>query len=249
MDDYLTSKQLQKLLKVDRITIYRMLNDGRLKGIKIGQQWRFPAREVEALLSGEIGAPPEQASLTSNNFPSHCVRAIQNVLAEIAQVAVLTIDLEGNALTETSHPCAFCKMIQSSATGAKACQESIRKIVYNSQKGQAFISCHAGLQYTRARVELEGKTIAFLLSGQYYTQQPQSSEQEHRVNHLAAEHKLDAARLAQAARSIPVLSSHTRPLIQSWTNNVVEAINSILRERAGLVDRLQKIAEISSTSS
>ncbi len=56
MDDLLTTKQVQDILKVDRITVYRMLNDGRLKGVKIGQQWRFPAREVERLLSGEAGA-------------------------------------------------------------------------------------------------------------------------------------------------------------------------------------------------
>jgi excisionase family DNA binding protein len=40
---YLTTRQVQNILQVDRITIYRMLQDGRLKGVKIGQQWRFPA--------------------------------------------------------------------------------------------------------------------------------------------------------------------------------------------------------------
>ena len=53
-DTLLTTRQVQELLRVDRITVYRMLNDGRLKGVKIGQQWRFPAREVERLL-GQIG--------------------------------------------------------------------------------------------------------------------------------------------------------------------------------------------------
>ena len=40
MENYLTTKQVQDLFKVDRITIYRMLQDGRLKGVKIGNQWR-----------------------------------------------------------------------------------------------------------------------------------------------------------------------------------------------------------------
>lgn len=47
MDDLLTTRQLQDLLRVDRITIYRMLNDGRLRGFKVGGQWRFSPREVE----------------------------------------------------------------------------------------------------------------------------------------------------------------------------------------------------------
>ncbi len=49
MEDLLTTREVQELLKVDRITIYRMLQDGRLHGMKIGQQWRFPKR-VERLL-------------------------------------------------------------------------------------------------------------------------------------------------------------------------------------------------------
>ena len=56
MEDLLTTREVQELLHVDRITVYRMLSDGRLKGVKIGQQWRFPAREVDRLLSGTSAA-------------------------------------------------------------------------------------------------------------------------------------------------------------------------------------------------
>ena len=45
MAELLTTKQLEDLLKIDRITVYRMLNDGRLKCVKIGNQWRFPRNE------------------------------------------------------------------------------------------------------------------------------------------------------------------------------------------------------------
>ena len=31
MENFLTTKQVQNLFKVDRITVYRMLQDGRLK--------------------------------------------------------------------------------------------------------------------------------------------------------------------------------------------------------------------------
>ena len=41
MDVLLTTREVLDMLKVDRITIYRMLQDGRIKGVKIGQQWRF----------------------------------------------------------------------------------------------------------------------------------------------------------------------------------------------------------------
>ena len=45
----LTAKQVQDLLHVDRTTIYRMLKDGRLNGVKVGKHWRFSAQEVNDL--------------------------------------------------------------------------------------------------------------------------------------------------------------------------------------------------------
>ena len=38
MPNLLTAKEVQELLSVDRTTIYRMLKDGRLKGVKVGNQ-------------------------------------------------------------------------------------------------------------------------------------------------------------------------------------------------------------------
>src|SRR5947209_1519359 len=52
MSELLTVKEVQELLKVDRITVYRMLKDGRLTGVKIGHQWRFSRQEIDSLLSG-----------------------------------------------------------------------------------------------------------------------------------------------------------------------------------------------------
>ena len=68
MDDLLTTRQVQQLLKVDRITVYRMVQDGRLKGIKIGQQWRFPLSEVEHLtgISPAVEAPQSCLLYTSD---------------------------------------------------------------------------------------------------------------------------------------------------------------------------------------
>jgi excisionase family DNA binding protein len=50
VDDLLTTRQLQDLLRVDRITIYRMLKDGRLRGFKVGGQWRLSRGEIEIWL-------------------------------------------------------------------------------------------------------------------------------------------------------------------------------------------------------
>ena len=50
MNTFLTSQEMQELINVDRSTVYRMAEDGRLPGVKVGRQWRFPADRVAAQL-------------------------------------------------------------------------------------------------------------------------------------------------------------------------------------------------------
>ena len=41
MTSMLTTRDLQELMNVDRSTIYRMAESGKLPAIKVGRQWRF----------------------------------------------------------------------------------------------------------------------------------------------------------------------------------------------------------------
>jgi excisionase family DNA binding protein len=60
VEDLLTARQLQDLLKVDRITIYRMLGDGRLTGFKVGGQCRFSWWQIETWFQERHASPTGQ---------------------------------------------------------------------------------------------------------------------------------------------------------------------------------------------
>jgi len=49
--ELLTTKQLQDLLQIDRTTVYRVLKDGRLTGVKVDSRRRFDRSQVEAILN------------------------------------------------------------------------------------------------------------------------------------------------------------------------------------------------------
>lgn len=98
VDELLTTRQLQDLLQVNRVTIYRMLKEGRLEGFKVGGQWRFSRHMIQQWL-GEKRAVRD--SRTSPEIPgraaelqlpsSSCVQAIQDIFAEALGVgAVIT---------------------------------------------------------------------------------------------------------------------------------------------------------------
>ncbi|NKQ36169.1 MAG: helix-turn-helix domain-containing protein [Chloroflexi bacterium] len=248
MDDLLTTKQVQDLLKVDRTTIYRMLKDGRLPGIKIGQQWRFSRQEVEALLTVGTPSRPEpkpNTAVSTDVLPLYCVRTIQSVFAELAEVGVVTTDMDGNPLTSISNSGHFCNLIYGTESGQRACMSSWRDLAQSAEKRTPFVPCHAGLQYARARIEVNEEATAMLFAGQFYVEPPDPDEQDARVRELAYKHGLDPVKLAEAAQEISILDERKRNEIGAWLERVAHTFEHVGRERADLLDRLQRIADMS----
>jgi excisionase family DNA binding protein len=264
MSDLLTAKQVQDLLLVDRTTVYRMLKDGRLRGTKIGQQWRFRREDVQALLSpgvatarsdvsGAAHAGGETATtladLNVEALPLQCVQAVQDVFAEIAQVGSVTTDAEGQPLTDISNACRFCRLILASPSGRKACIASWRQLAQESEGRPRFVHCHAGLQYARAAIQIDGEGSqlnAMLIAGQFYSETPDAAEESLRVEALAEAHGLDRRALAAAASELPVLDLRMQSQIGRWLEKVADMFEEIGRERAEFVSRLRTIAELSS---
>jgi excisionase family DNA binding protein len=247
MDELLTAKQVQELLKVDRTTIYRMLDDGRITGIKVGQQWRFQRRKIESLLSG-AGQETRPALLSPDVLPLHCLQPIQNVFAEIAQVGAVTAAPDGEPLTQLSNCARFCNLVLATESGRSACIESWRELARISDQPAKFANCHAGMQYACSRVEVEGGLVAVLVAGQFYAQPPDPGEQAARVARLAQTHRIDPAELAAAASELKTLDETQRARIENWLEDVAHTFEQIADERAQFMSRLERIAEMSTLS-
>ena len=245
MDDLLTTRQLQELLQVDRITIYRMLNDGRLRGFKVGGQWRFSHREIEAWLQEQQrqpnpadSSPAASGSVPSSNEVLHlsCVQAIQGVCAEALDIGVVTTDLDGNPLTEISNSREFCELILSTAEGQRRCAADWKL----TSKGQVS-TCHAGLLCTSALIEIDGQPVAIAAGCQMASRVPAAEE----LTALSAELSLDAGELTTLASTVHLASDETLDRAGSLLQRAAAAFSEIGQERLKLLSRLQHIAEMS----
>jgi excisionase family DNA binding protein len=244
MEDLLTTREVLDILKVDRITIYRMLQDGRLKGVKIGQQWRFPRREVEHLLGNAPSQAEEPVAESNNSFPTHCVQTIQDLFAEVGQISALVVDADGEPLTEISHPCRLCQVMQGTPSGQAACRASWKEFARQSGGGARHFTCHAGINYMSAPIVNQEKAVGYLLAGEFYWQAPESQEQNERLQRLADAHRLPANTLRQASSSIPVISLEQYSRVETWPTTAARAVQSILNERFNFMNRLQQIASL-----
>ena len=250
MTDLLTTKQLQELLMVDRVTVYRMLNDGRLKGVKIGNQWRFPKSDIDRLLGTENGGNEEKIEDEAiNDFPVDCAQRVQEIFAGIIGIGAIAVNLKGEALTEVTYSNPFCKLMLSNPGGHKGCQSSWRKIALHTTGEPQFQICHAGLCYQRSWIKSEDKPVAWLIAGQFIITTPDPDKDQERLEQLSDKYGISLSQLKEAARKIPVLNQRQQAQVQEWTPKVADTIQSFLCERSDLMNRLERISALSAVHS
>jgi excisionase family DNA binding protein len=251
VDDLLTTRQLQDLLRVDRITIYRMLNDGRLRGFKVGGQWRFSQREFETWLQEQQAGPGRMPTLSSSVesplpsshvLPMSCIQAIQTVCAEALEIAVVTTGLDGTPLAGISNSCNFCNLILATEPGRNRCAESWRQ----QPDGQTH-PCHAGLLCASLSIAVGGQPVAITATCQFTSPGPNGADPawKSHLPELAASLDLAEAELRAAMGSVHAMPANNLLRISRLLRRVADTFSQIGQERVNLLGRLEKIAEMS----
>jgi len=250
MNDLLTTHQLEEILKVDRITIYRMLGDGRIKGFKVGGQWRFPRSDVESWIRGQCfdlqslaadgsGKNWEQASRI---FPMSCIQAVQSIFADAMDIATVTTDTEGHRLTEVSNCCDFCQTILSSEEGQRRCS-----VFWKGMGKGGADTCHAGLVGIGDRINTKGKWVATVVSCQMDLRGGEGRNEvgwRENLSQLASELNLPEKSLHAAAAEVRTIQADQMPRVSRLVKQVADTFSKIGEERLALLGRLERIAEI-----
>ena len=170
MTTFLTSQEMQDLINVDRSTVYRMAEDGRLPGVKVGRQWRFPADRVAQQLGMAAVPAPEQPS------PSTHAGLNQLLLPEIAQsaadlmgdlfgVMVVITDMDGQALTSVANPCGYYATIADQPGAAEACLAEWQLFTEEPHVAPRFVTTHLGFLCARTFVWVDLKPVGMIVVG------------------------------------------------------------------------------------
>lgn len=244
MDEFLTARQVQELLKVDRITVYRMLNDGRLHGNKIGQQWRFPREDVEDLLNGLKLGDDSGKYMDEGGLPVHCFQTIQDLFATVSQLSAILVNMQGDPITEMSHPCEFCHLVSSRTSTGANCQASYHEFVRQAESGKKHFTCHSGLNYTGACVTLEYEPVGLFLVGGFRLQETTMLDDKTAYKKLNGVEDIPIQAIQAAYAAIPSLTVEQEKMIDTWTTAAARAFESILQERSAFTRRLKKIADL-----
>lgn len=245
LENLFTVRQVQDLLQVDRITIYRMLSSGRLVGVKIGGQWRFREQDIRHLLAARPEAPaPQPATASETLLPFPCVEAMGELFAEAAAVAMVVTDLDGLALIPCKNACAFCELIQSTEAGARLCQAARATLAHSHERLPRLQPCHAGLLCAQVQITLDGKPVAVALAGQVLPAEQLAGGHDEQLGRLAEATGIPLARLQAAFPSVHRLDQEQMEKMLRLLKTLGVAICRIGSERQRLVTKLERIAEI-----
>lgn len=258
LDSLLTARQLQDLLQVDRVTIYRMLKDGRLQGFKMGGQWRFSQHAIEEWLQVQRASLVRTAPSRENAelapslqaLPLSCMQAIQDVFAEALGVGAVTTTPDGTPITTISNRCEFCDLILGTPAGKQRCVESWREagagLASSTAEGPRSwpATCHAGLCYVWGQILVQDRFVAASHAGQFLRKSPREALWSARLDELSGVTGVAAAVLRQALFSVPVLDQAQQRKVPNLLQRVASTFSEIGEERLALIYRLQRIAEM-----
>lgn len=170
----LTTKQVQEIFKVDRSTIYRMAEDGRIPAVKVGRQWRFPSEKLESLLGGDDPTPSPLARSASPTglenplnltLPIETSQAIADLAADLFGVMAVVTDMDGNALTTVANPCGYFSAVFEGVYSADRCSEGWRELGQEIDLEPRFLPSHLGFLCARSFIRHGDSLIGMVIVG------------------------------------------------------------------------------------
>ena len=163
VSEFLTTRQLQEILHVDRTTIYRMADDGRVPAVKVGSQWRFPRHAIENWLKTQNDASvAADAGVTGDNagssgaaqridklLPAECVLKIQDAFADLLGVTLVLTNLDGEPLLPYSNLQGLLRLAVQTADGRALCEGDWAALALGPSVMPELVQGRLGLLHTR----------------------------------------------------------------------------------------------------
>ena len=170
------------------------------------------------------------------------LQRFQDNFAESMDIASVTVDKNGNPVTDPSSYTSFCKdFVHSTSIGDKKCAECHRKGGEEAARtGKPYIyTCHAGLIDFAAPILIQDKQIGTILGGQVLIKNPDKLK----YIQVAKEIGVDAVKFVESVKKIKVIAEKNVTSAAEVLFIVANALSQIGYEELKL-ERISKSLEI-----
>jgi excisionase family DNA binding protein len=248
----LTSRDMQELINVDRSTIYRMAETGRIPAIKVGRQWRFPADEIEAWLREQSSGPGRAPQVVDaadfiksdlrSVLPANAIQSMADLLAEIFGVMVVVTDMEGKPLTEVSNPCRLFAAVQEIPGTVNRCIDGWRELGDQLDLQPRFAPTHFGFLCARSFIRSGNELSGMVIVGGVAP--PEWPPSDATVDAIAEDLGIGTEVVADNIHGVWYADAQQQSWILEFLPRIGSLISRMAQERSHLVDKLEAIATL-----
>lgn len=240
---YLTTRDVQDLIRVDKSTIYRMAEDGRIPAVKVGRQWRFPEDAVLSWLGADPETEPLQIDRHLRQFVSPEVAgALTDLVAEALGVMVVITDMDGRPLTAVANPCGLFAAVGENPAVLPRCIDTWRRFGATHDMVPRFGPTEFGLlcarAFVRRRHQLLGMVIAGGIAPEIWPPPPDE------IAAIAADLDTPAALFTEHAEEVYRLDADGRVRILALLPRVAALVSQLAEEGGRLAGTLSAIADL-----
>jgi excisionase family DNA binding protein len=245
----LTTKDVQALINVDKSTIYRMAEDGRIPAIKVGRQWRFPAEQIERWLTrpapaGHSRAVPSPVDL-SDLVASPSLQAVVELAGELLGVMAVVTDMEGLPLAEVANPCGFYSAVEELPGVLNRCVDGWKRLGTGGLEPQ-WIPSHLGFLCARTFIRIDTRLVGMVIVGgvrpDVWPPRPPQ------LNEIATDLGVEPATIVQHAAGVYDLDREARSRVLASLPKIADLVTALAAQRSELLGRFSQIAALAGTA-
>jgi excisionase family DNA binding protein len=224
--ELMSAEDVESLLGIDKSTVYRMAQDGRLPAIKVGRQWRFPAGPIRGLLEGAgiewssgAAGPRSPSSGFLAGADAQRLQPLIDLAAELLGVMMVVTDMEGNPASEVANPCAWFAERQEDPAVLDACLKDWHALASEQAFAPTFRIGPHGFECARALVREGNQLVGMVLAGgvapgDFSPEEPRDVTDG--LYHLtAADRAVVLAALPRVATSLSRVATRSEPTTRS----------------------------------
>lgn len=94
-DQFLTTEEVMDYLQVNLRTVYRLIKAGRIPAVRIGRQWRFQKKDIDAWLNGNRSTSPAgPAKAPGGRRPRVLVVDDEQIVRDLLLVTLASADYD-----------------------------------------------------------------------------------------------------------------------------------------------------------
>ncbi len=259
--ELLTTKEVEGLIQLNRVTIYRLIREADFPAVKIGNQWRFPRQAVEAWLAERGRLPqddtmppplvPQGPTELSALFNTPEMSSLLQAFSRATGLSVVVTSPDGRAYFDCQacrHP--FCQLVHDTSKGRDACFAA-RAARDHADDSAHLLDCASGLRYLRAPIDGEAlddaphekeQPIAYVIIGPLLTDETQVEQVRGELASFSQDIGVAAEPLLTQFQAMQRFSNDQIRILLDLLSSIVSAMLHVVRSQRTVTQRLREIA-------